>query len=405
MRIINIKNLAFGLAIVSLFASCKKEDEKPTDTTNTNTYTVPSSYTFSDATSKSTVDFSGQKTRLVMLEQMGNLMGGTTPVSENVLLNMFDGTGFNVDSLDNSKKMLSDKTAASIDYFTANLGEKNDIIEALKKQLKEAELTTNTNVEATVYKPGCYMDGSKKRYFSANGLEPQQVFLKGMMGACLLDQTLNSYLSSTKLDGGLTKQNNTNRILTPEKNYTDMEHFWDEAYGYIFGSDNVNVTPAVYKYWSSYINQVDVDPDFSNVKENILNAFIKGRAAITNKDYSTRDAQIAIIKKEMSKVVAVRAVYYMNEGKAKLAIADGKGAFHALSEGYGFIWSLRFTQNPDTKLPYFSKDEVKSLLDRLMGGKNGLYDVDYLNIELDKIAHDIAARFGFTVAQAIDSTK
>ena len=40
-----------------------------------------------------------------------------------------------------------------------------------------------------------------------------------------------------------------------------------------------------------------------------------------------------------------------------------------------------------------------------MGGKNGLYDVDYLNIELDKIAQDIAARFGFTVAQAIDSTK
>jgi hypothetical protein len=56
-------------------------------------------------------------------------------------------------------------------------------------------------------------------------------------------------------------------------------------------------------------------------------------------------------------------------------------------------------------LPYFSKDEVKNLLDRLMGGKNGLYDVDYLNIELDKIAQDIATRFGFTVGQAIDATK
>lgn len=405
MRIINIKNLAFGLAIVSLLASCKKEDEKPTDTTNANTYTVPSSYTFSDATSKSTVDFSGQKTRLVMLEQMGNLIGGTSPVSESTLLNMFDGTGFTVDSLNTSGKRLSDKTAASIDYFTANLGEKNDVIEAFKKQLKEAEITTNANVDASAGVPGYYIDGTKKRYFSANGLEPQQVFLKGMMGACLLDQTLNTYLSLAKLDAGSTKTDNTNRVLVSGKNYTDMEHFWDEAYGYIFGVDKVNVTPAVYKYWSSYINQVDVDPDFSNVKENIVNAFIKGRAAITNKDYTTRDAQIGIIKKEMSKVVAVRAVYYMNEGKAKLAIANGKGAFHALSEGYGFIWSLRFTQNPDTKLPYFSKDEVKSLLDRLMGGKNGLYDVDYLNIELDKIAQDIAARFGFTVAQAIDATK
>ncbi|MFN5443701.1 MAG: DUF4856 domain-containing protein [Crocinitomicaceae bacterium] len=405
MKINILKNIAFGVVIGSLFVSCKKEEEKPTVTTSTNTYTIPTTYSFIDASSKSTVDFGGQKTRLVMLEQMGALMGGTNPVSESTLLNMFDGTGFTADSLNTSGKRLSDKTAASIDYFTANLGEKNDVIEAFKKQLKEAELTTNANVEASVGLPGYYMDGSKKRYFSANGLEPQQVFLKGMMGACLLDQTLNTYLSLTKLDGGLTKQNNTNRILTPEKNYTDMEHFWDEAYGYIFGVDNVNVTPAVYKYWSSYINQVDVDPDFSNVKENILNAFIKGRAAITNKDYTTRDAQIAIIKKELSKVVAVRAVYYMNEGKSKLATNNGKGAFHALSEGYGFIWSLRFTQNPDTKLPYFSKDEVKSLLDRLMGGTNGLYAVDYLNTELDKIAQDIATRFGFTVAQAIDATK
>lgn len=403
MNINKIKIVAFGLAISSILVSCKKEDTTPTNTTNTNTYTVPSSYTFTDATSKSTVDFSGQKTRLVMLEQIGTLMGGANPVSESTLLNMFDGTGFSADSLNTSGKRLSDKTAASIDYFTANLGEKNDIIEAFKKQLKEAELTTNTNVEASEGVPGYYMDGSKKRYFSANGLEPQQVFLKGMMGACLLDQTLNTYLSLTKLDGGLTRQNNTNRIFTPEKNYTDMEHFWDEAYGYIFGNDNV--APVVNKYWSSYINQVDLDPDFSNVKENIVNAFIKGRAAITNKDYTTRDAQIAIIKKEMSKVVAVRAVYYMNEGKSKLATNNGKGAFHALSEGYGFIWSLRFTQNPDTKLPYFSKDEVKSLLDRLMGGTNGLYTVDYLNTELDKIAQDIATRFGFTVAQAIDSTK
>lgn len=399
------KKLAFGLAISSILVSCKKEDTTPTNTTNTNTYKVPTTYSFVDASNKSTTDYSGQKTRLVMLEQIGTLMGGANPVSESTLLNMLDGTGFTVDSLNTSGKRLGDKIAASNDYFTANLAEKNAIIDAFKKQLKEAEITTNANVEASAGVPGYYMDGTKKRYFSANGLEPQQVFLKGMMGACLLDQTINSYLSVSKLDGGTTKTDNTNRVLTSGKNYTDMEHYWDEAYGYIFGNDNVTVTPSVYKYWSSYINQVDVDPDFSMVKENIVNAFIKGRAAITNKDYTSRDAQIAIIKKELSKVVAVRAVYYMNEGKTKLTTNNGKAALHALSEGYGFIWSLRFTQNPDTKLPYFSKEEVQALLDRLMKGTNGLYNVDYLTTELDKIAQDIATRFGFTVAQAIDATK
>jgi hypothetical protein len=32
---------------------------------------------------------------------------------------------------------------------------------------------------------GSYLDGTSKRLFAANGLEPQQVFLKGMMGAAL----------------------------------------------------------------------------------------------------------------------------------------------------------------------------------------------------------------------------
>jgi hypothetical protein len=37
--------------------------------------------------------------------------------------------------------------------------------------------------------------------FAANGLEPQQVLLKGMMGACM-DQIVNNYLSKNKLDEG-----------------------------------------------------------------------------------------------------------------------------------------------------------------------------------------------------------
>jgi hypothetical protein len=43
---------------------------------------------------------------------------------------------------------------------------------------------------------GVYLDGTSKRLFAANGLEPQQVFLKGMMGASL-DQIVNNYLSKT----------------------------------------------------------------------------------------------------------------------------------------------------------------------------------------------------------------
>ena len=93
-----------------------------------------------------------------------------------------------------------------------------------------------------------------------------------------------------------------------------------------------------------------------------INKNIIDDSAITNADYNTRDAQIAIIKTELSKIPAIRAVYYLvGEGKVKLATNDEKSAFHALSEAYGFIWCLRFTQNPLTNLPYFTTEEVKNI--------------------------------------------
>ena len=400
----NIHRFLGTLTITALIlSSCKKDEVTPTPSPAT--YTVPTSYDFKNTSNISTVDFSGQKVRLVMLDEISTLMGGTSPVTEATLIDMYNGTGFTDASLNTSGKKLSDKTAASVDYFSGINAEQTSIRNTFKALFKDAELLTTGSTEASVGVAGYYMDGAKKRYFNANGLEPQQVFSKGMMGACLLDQILNNYLSKNKLDAGSNVANNTNKVVEAGKTYTTMEHAWDEAFGYIYGNDDNTANPAVYKFWSSYINQVNADPNFNTVKEAISRAFIKGRAAISNADYSTRDAQVAIIKTELAKVPAVRAVYYLNEGKTKLGNSNGKAAFHALSAGYGIILCPRFTQNPSTKAPYFSKEEVDSMLADLVKGTNGLYDVDYLNTALDTIAQKIATRFGFTVEQAIDATK
>jgi hypothetical protein len=386
-----------------ILSSCKKDVVTPTPSTATDI--EPTSYEFKNASNISTIDFSGQKTRLEMLDQISSLMGGASPVTEEILLEMFDGKNFTEATLTSSGKKLSDKTAASVDYFSGYSLEKTEIITKLKSQFKEVVIAMNSKTIASADSAGYYMDGTKKRYFSPNGLEPQQVFVKGMMGACLLDQIVNNYLSKSKLDADANSANNTNKVVEAGKPYTTMEHAWDEAYGYIYGNDNLAASPAVYKYWSSYINQVNADPDFNTVKDAIYKAFIQGRLAITKADYTTRDAQSAIIKTELAKVPAVRAVFYLNEGRTKLGKDNGKAAFHALSEAYGFIWCLRFTQNPTTKAPYFSKVEVDEMLNDLLKGENGLYDVNYLNSALDAIATKIASRFGFTVAQAIDATK
>ncbi len=109
---------------------------------------------------------------------------------------------------------------------------------------------------------------------------------------------------------------------------------------------------------------------------------------------------VTIIKSELAKVAAVRAVFYLMEGKSKLTQDKGIKAFHALSEGYGFIMALRFTNKHGTNAPFVSKSEIDAILTELTAGKNGFYDVDYLNVKLDGLAQKIASKFGFTVEQA-----
>lgn len=395
---------SFGAFMLSLalFTSCSSDDAGTTVNLE-----VPSTYTF-ERNSATTVDFSGQTTRLKMLEEMGAKFSTAatngTSLNASELQNMFSNTNnpFASAELNNSGKNLKSKTAASSDYFALFLGggstvEKTAVQAFFESQFADGNIASQGNV-ATAGVAGSYLDGSKMRLFAANGLEPQQVLLKGLMGAVMMDQISNQYLSVNTLDQASNRIENTNKVLVENENFTTMEHFWDEAYGYVYGADDaVNNKLA---YWSSYIEQVNDDADFNTVSDEINLAFRKGRAAIEANDYVVRDQQIAIIQKNLALVAAVRAVFYMQEGKAKLVTDNGAKAFHALSEGYGFIMSLRYTRQPGTDNPYFSKTEVDTMLTSLTSGTNGLWDIDNLSPKLDAISAQIASKFGFSVAQA-----
>lgn len=388
---------------LSLLTSCSSDDGGSAPVN----YEVPSTYTFARNGSTS-IDFSGQTARLQMLDAMGGVYSTAatagTPLDAAQLQNMFSNTNnpFAVAELNTSGKNLKSKTAASEDYFTLFLGggsttEKLAVQTFFESQFVSGALASQGN-SASAGVAGSYLDGSKMRLFAANGLEPQQVLLKGMMGALMMDQISNQYLSVNTLDKAATRIENTNKVLAENANFTTMEHYWDEAYGYVYGADD-SANNAL-KFWSSYIEQVNADADFNTVSGDINLAFREGRAAIVANDYLTRDQQIAVIQKNLALVAAVRSVFYMQEGKAKLVQDNGAKAFHALSEGYGFIMSLRYTRQPGTDTPYFSKEEVDTMLATLLSGTNGLWDIDNLSPKLDAISAQIASRFGFSVAQA-----
>ena len=138
------------------------------------------------------------------------------------------------------------------------------------------------------------------------------------------------------------------------------------------------------------------DADFTGIAVDIYDAFKLGRAAIVAKDYTVRDQQAEIIREKISEIIGIRSVYYLQQGKANLT-ADVGGAFHDLSEGFGFIYSLQFTRKPGTTSSYFTKSEVDAFIAQLMTG-NGFWDVTPET--LDDMSDDIASRFNFTVEQA-----
>ena len=369
---------------------------------------TPETYSFS-RDGNSTVSFSGQTTRIQMANEIINRMKDFS-ATETTLHNMFSNknNSFSNEALNSSSKNVKSKTAASKDFFESNASGsaavRADFEGWLTAQVDEVFPAQNTVASEGI--AGQIADGSSTRYVNAKGLEYNQAFNKSLIGALMVDQILNNYISTSVLDAGSNKDNNNNDVVVDGKGYTNMEHKWDEAYGYLYGTSTDKANPNATigsddSFLNKYLGKVDSDSDFSGIAQTIFEAFALGRAAIVAKDYTLRDSQTAILRENISQVVAVRAVYYLQKGKNLLAAEtpDYGAAFHDLSEGYGFVYSLQFTRKPGTNSPYFSRPEVLAFLDQITTG-NGFWDVSPATLEA--ISTEIASRFNFTVAEAKD---
>jgi len=404
-----MKNLFFAATLGSLIlASCSSDDEPITEIPN-NGVEVPSNYTF-ERNGQSTVDFSGQTTRILMAEEILKAFTDFENTTEESLLAMYVHQEGNPDfsdaAINASDKNVRSKTAASQDYFSTNTSEAAAIRTLFDGYISGQvnEVFPNKDVLAAAGSAGQLADGAKTRYVNRQGLVYKQIFAKSLIGALMADQMLNNYLSTAVLDADNKVTDNDNEITEEGENFTTMEHNWDEAYGYLYGTsvDPANPNATVGSddsFLNDYLGSVNGDPDFSTIAADIFDAFKLGRAAIVANDYDVRDAQAAIIRQKISEVIAIRSVYYLQQGKNQLANAEYGAAFQNLSEGYGFVYSLRFTRNQDTGNPFFSKAEVDGFTSALLAdGANGFWDLEPGT--LDGISEAIAAKFDFTVEQA-----
>jgi len=390
------------------FTSCSSDDDNTT-TVDPIEVVAPATYTF-ERDNNSTVSFDGQTTRILMateiLSKFTDFDNATQASLESMFAHVEGANDFDNADLNSSNKNVRSKVAASQDYFSVNTTEsasiKSDFDGFISSQVNE--VFPNRNELAQPGIAGQIADGTRTRYVNAQGLEYNQAFAKGLLGALMTDQILNNYLSTAVLDEADKRMNNDADVTEVNSAFTTMEHNWDEAYGYVYG---LSVNPAIPnatigdddKFLNEYIGRVNEDADFNTIAKDIFDSFKLGRAAIVAKNYEVRDAQAAIIRQKISEVIAIRGIYYLQGAKGKIESGDKTGAFHDLSEAYGFVYSLRFTRKPDTTNPYLSESEVDALTAQLLNdGANGFWTLTPATI--DAVSESIAAKFNFSVSQA-----
>lgn len=366
----------------------------------------PSTYDF-QRNGATSVSYSGQTTRILMSEEIIDAMKDPS-FTEAQIDAMYDhvqgANNFTNPALNAENKSVRAKTAASFDFFNTNATVsqqvKSDFDGWIEEQVNDVYPFWNTTATAGVAGKLQESGGGSTRYINGKGLELNQAFNKSLIGALMVDQMLNNYISDNVLDGFADA--NDAEILVDGKNYTDMEHDWDEAFGYLYGTDNAT-SPALNadSFLNKYLSRVENDPDFTGIAAEIYDALKLGRFAIVRKDYTLRNQQADIIREKVSMIIAIRSVYYLQQAKLSLEVTgsvDYATMFHDLSEAYGFLYSLQFTRKPNSTEPYFTRTEAMGYINQVYGTTNGFWDVTAS--ALDQVSDAIAAKFDFTVAQA-----
>lgn len=355
-----MRKLLFSAAILSatFLTSCEEETTKQ----QVNTNTLPDTYNFEN------VDHSGQDQRLDMLAEITAYLKSSnegSAVDNDVVLDMLTNDNYiwNKSELNSSTKQIADKVEPG-----AGVGIEN-WIEMLSRI--SGNINPGSNGTAGIVTSN---SGTNQYLLSELGVEYAQLIEKGLMGALAYYQATAVYLSASMMDV-------ENETVIDGKG-TTMQHHWDEAFGYWgvptdFGSADFTYdnTASYHRFWAKYTNAVN---PILNCNSKLMKAFIKGRDAINNKDYDTRDEAIGEIRANWELVVAGMAIHYLNGAKADLV--DDALRCHQLSKAAGFIWCLKF--NPEAKL---TDNEVNHILfDPL--GKFYEVSVHDLNYAIDMLA-------------------
>ncbi|CAM4298275.1 protein of unknown function [Pedobacter westerhofensis] len=345
-------------ALVLLIAGCSK-DSAPDETIPV--YTVPTTYNFAN------VDLNASNTVLGMVTEMGTVMRNATvgPVDGVKLKAMLTNTGapFATAAYNTSGLQINSQTAPLF---------QTDVIGFIDSLVKVSQSATAAS--RGVAGVGASTANAATKYaLTGTGINYAQIFNKTIMGGLITYQIVNNYM-----DSGISSSVNNTTVVTGSG--TAMEHNWDTAFGYWGVPIDFPTNKTGVKFWGSYSTQVD-----SGYKANkiLMDAFLKGRAAISNKDDKTKLAQATIILETFEKLTGAAALQEVKE--VKESINDNIVRNSRLSECYGFVYSLKY--NPKKKITDAKINEILALFPK------NFYDLTLT--QLNSIRDAISAQYGF----------
>lgn len=322
-------SLASALFLLLFLGSCK-ECKEPI------CFDVPGTYAFDN------VNYSGQTQRLNMLAEMTTYMKTANVVGvaldANKLKEMYVNEGGHFSFT--STKQLKDKTfLLEQEVFESYM----DAIAAAS----QATVAGGPGVAGVVESN----DGSKAYLFDEFGIEYTQIIEKGLMGAVFYYQATAVYLGEDRIGSAVDNEN-----VTPGEG-TDMEHHWDEAFGYLGVPIGYPADKSGIRFHGKYLDDRDQVAGL-DLAQPIMDAFILGRAAISNDDMDVKAEQVPIIRRVWEQAVAATAIYYINGGRRDFA--DDALRNHQLSEAIAFIRCLKY--NPEKAI---ADTQIQAALDAI----------------------------------------
>lgn len=352
-------------ALLATTASCKKNNDTPNPS-----YSVPNTYTFNN------VEYAEATGSVSMWAGLTSYLGKSTTrqLSADSAAFMWNNTN-NAFTAETSSNLPI--TVSAINGLGYGLSGKT-ADQAIFKQYIDSMVKVSQSFSINAAPGIAGKVGT--RLVNYSGLEFNQLVAKGLMGAVQLSKIY------ALLDKAKTDDNNT--VTTGSG--TAMEHSWDLAFGYVgipkdydtsktYAATDVNRPLAVGGYFKERGRYIQ-----SGGK--VFEAFRKGRAAITAKDYAGRDEAINTIKLILEKTLAASAYEYatLPQGSADLAVK-----FHAYSECYGFLLAMKYrtANSPLTAANY------QILIDNL---KTNFYDLaaDASNTKMKQVQSILTTAYG-----------